>query len=309
MHNQFYGLKKAAFEISPDPSFFCSTVQHKQALTKLYSGVHRHKGFAVLTGQAGTGKTLLVRWLAGLLGSQDVAVAYVFNPQLSAVDFLDYILADLRLSAPSGSKSRNLFALNDYLVAQHDRGSTTVLIVDEAHLLSRELIEEIRLLTNLETPRQKLLQIILSGQPELDQIIDSPDMPQLKQRIAVRCRLQRLQRAEVEAYILRRLELASLNPGPCTIFSQPAMDAIERYSQGIPRLVNTICENALAIGYASRLPVVNASIVDDVASQFGFCAAEDMASPAEGFHPEEAAPAEVFSEQAGTQGARLQRVL
>lgn len=304
MHNEFYGLKKDAFEISPDPSFFCPTIQHKQVFAKLYSGVQRHKGFAVLTGHAGTGKTLLVRWLAGLLESRDVAVAYVFNPQLSPSDFVDYILADLRLATTSLSKSRGLFALNDYLVAQHERGSTTVLIVDEAHLLSRELIEEIRLLTNMETPRQKLLQIILSGQPELDQIIDSPDMPQLKQRIALRCRLQGLKGTEVEAYILRRLELASLNPGPRVIFSKPAIAAVERYSQGIPRLVNTICENALVLGCASRLSIISASIVDEVASQFGFCCAKDTATPAE-----DAIPAEVFADHSGAHRARLQRVL
>lgn len=295
MHNGFYRLEKDAFEISPDPSFFYPTLQHNQAFTRLYSGVERHKGFAVLSGQAGTGKTLLVRWLALVLNAMGVGVAYVVNPQLSATDFLDYIFTDLRLSAPSGGKSARLFALNDYLIGQYERGSTTVLIVDEAHLLSRELIEEIRLLTNLETPQQKLLQIILSGQPELDRIIDSPDMPQLKQRIAVRCYLRRLQGAEVEAYILRRLELASANSHAPTIFSKSAMTAIERYSQGIPRLVNTICENALALGYANQLETINASIVEEVASQFGFCPGEDTTSdPAGNYHLGEAERAGVF---------------
>lgn len=309
MHNEFYGLKRNAFEISPDPSFFCPTVQHKQAFAKLYSAVRRHKGFAVLTGHAGTGKTLLVRWLGGLLESTGVGVAYIFNPQLSAADFLDFILADLRLSATTVSKGRGLFALNDYLVAQHERGSTTVLIVDEAHLLSRELVEEIRLLTNLETPRQKLLQIILAGQPELDQIIDAPDMPQLKQRVALRCRLQRLQGPEVEAYIQRRLEVAALNPKACSIFSKSAMAAIARYSQGIPRLISTICENALAVGCARGLPVVSASIVEEVASQFAFAAAEMMPDSSGGFHAGEAISDESFSEQAGMQRGKLQRVL
>jgi general secretion pathway protein A len=298
VHNGFYGLRKDPFDISPDPSFFYPTLQHKKVFTSLYHGVKRHKGFSVLTGHAGTGKTLLVRWLAGLLNGLDVAVAYVFNPQLSAQDFVDYILADLGVSVPSGGKGAKLFALSDYLVRQHDRGSTTVLIVDEAHLLSRELIEEIRLLTNLETPRQKLLQIILSGQPELDQIIDSPDMPQLKQRIAVRCRLQRMQGAEVEAYILRRLELAFETSEPRVIFSKPAIAAIERYSHGIPRLMNTICENALVIGYANQLPIVNASVVEQVASQFGFSAAEGAAFSAQGaYHPGKVDPPEVFSAQ------------
>jgi general secretion pathway protein A len=326
VYKRFYGLKKSPFEISPDPFFFYPTPGHKEVLNTLYYGVQRHKGFSVLTGQAGTGKTLLVRCLADLLAGEDVAVAYVFNPQLSAVDFVDYILTDLRLPLPSGSKSHKLFALSDYLVGRHARGSTTVLIVDEAHLLSRELLEEIRLLTNLETPQQKLLQIILSGQPELDQIIDSPDMPQLKQRIALRCRLQRLEGAEVEAYILRRLQLASFNLHPRIIFSKPAVAAIERYSQGIPRLVNTICENALVSGYADQLPIVNARIVQEVASQFGFCAAgnaasdvagdtasdpaEDAVSDAAGnYQPGEAEPEEVFSEQTVAQASSAAQVV
>jgi general secretion pathway protein A len=298
LYHGFYGLKKDPFEISPDPCFFYSTLQHKEAFASLYRGVERHKGFSVLTGQAGMGKTLLVRWLAMVLNSVGVSVAYVFNPQLSAHDFVEYILTDLGIAAPASSKSSRLFALNDYLISQYERGSTTVLIVDEAHLLSRELIEEVRLLINLETPRQKLLQVILSGQPELDQIIDSPGMTQLKQRIALRCRLQRLQGEEVEAYILRRLEVGSSNSLPPTIFSKPAIAAIARYSHGIPRVVNTICENALAMGHASRLPIVNAMIVEEVAKRFGFCAAEGAGSIPDGnHHLAEADPAEAFSEQ------------
>jgi general secretion pathway protein A len=302
VHNAFYGLKKDAFEISPDPSFFYPTAQHKQAFATLYSGVKRHKGFSVLTGQAGTGKTLLVRWLAGVLEGLGIGVVYVFNPQLSAADFVDYILTDLRLSVPAGRKSSSLFALSDYLIAQHERGSTTVLIVDEAHLISRELVEEIRLLTNLETPRQKLLQIILAGQPELDQMIDSPDLPQLKQRVAVRCRLERLKGPEIEAYVLRRLEVASPNSQSRVIFSKPAIAAIERYSQGIPRLMNTICENALAIGCASQTPIVNAKIIEEVANHFGF-REEIPSSPDGNYHLGPVEPAEAFSGQAQTLSA------
>ena len=302
MYTEFYGLKQKAFEIRPDPRFFYPTLQHKQGFAKLYAAVKQHKGFSVLTGKAGTGKTLVVRWLARILESMDVGVAYVFNPQLSGNDFIDYILTDLRLPAPAGSKSTALFTLMDYLVRQHERGSTTVLIIDEAHLLSRELIEEIRLLTNMESPRRKLLQIILSGQPELDEIIDSPHMPQLKQRIALRCRLQGLQGSEIEAYIRQRLQTASLDPqNPQRrpdIFSRPAIAAIERYSQGIPRLVNTICENSLAIGHVSRLSVINASIVEEVARQFGFRAAEEMSLTEHRFPPAESVSAELFSEPA-----------
>jgi general secretion pathway protein A len=292
VYKRFYGLRKDPFEISPDPCFFYPTPQHNEALASLYYGVQRRKGFSVLTGQAGTGKTLLLRFLAEVFTRAGIAVAYVFNPLLSPVDFVDYILTDLRVPAASNTKSNMLFALNDYLSGRHGRGGSTVLIVDEAHLLSRELIEEIRLLTNLETQRQKLLQIILSGQPELDRIIDSPEMPQLKQRIALRCRIQRLKGAQVEAYVLRRLKLASCNSQPRTIFSKPAIAAIEQYSQGIPRLVNTICENALLSGYASQLPIVNAKIVEEVASQFGFAAAEGDAdlSAASTYYSAEAQP-------------------
>ena len=308
MYKRFYGLNKNPFELSPDPYFFYATPRHKEALGSLHYGVQRHKGFSVMTGQAGTGKTLIIRCLAEFLKRANVSFAYFFNPQLTAADFVEYILSDLGLPVPPGGKSAKLFALNDYLVDRHLRGSTTVLIVDEAHLLSRELLEEIRLLTNLETPREKLLQIILSGQPELDAIIDSPDMPQLKQRIALRCRLRRLQGAEVETYILRRIERASLAPRKRNIFSIQAIAAIEKYSQGIPRLMNTICENALVAGYALQLPVVNASIVEEVASQFGFCAAADAPLDADANRPPaKAQPREVFSGVSVTQALTVAR--
>jgi general secretion pathway protein A len=270
MYKQFYGLRRNPFEISPDPSFFCSTPGHYEALAALYYGVQRRKGFIVLTGEVGTGKTLLLRCMAELLKRAQVDMAYVFNPRLSEMEFLRYLMTDLRLPACGQDKSAMLFQLNDYLLARHARGTTTAVIIDEAHLLSWELLEEVRLLTNMETPRQKLLQIILVGQPELDHRIDSPDLRQLNQRIGLRRKLMALTEVEMQQYLLRRLELASVKTPPRMIFSKLAVAAVHRYSRGIPRLANTICENALVSGYAHQLPIITARIVEEVAAEFGF---------------------------------------
>jgi general secretion pathway protein A len=270
MYKQFYGLKRNPFEISPDPSFFCSTPGHYEALAALYYGVQRRKGFIVLTGEVGTGKTLLLRCMAELLKRAQVDMAYVFNPRLSEMEFLRYLMIDLRLPVNGNDKSSMLFQLNDYLLARHAQGTTTAVIIDEAHLLSWPLLEEVRLLTNMETPRQKLLQIILVGQPELDQRIDSPDLRQLNQRIGLRRKLAPLSGEEMQQYILRRLELASVKTPARMIFSKLAVAAIQRYSRGIPRLANTICENALVSGYAHQLPIITARVVEEVAAEFSF---------------------------------------
>ncbi|HEX8817035.1 MAG TPA: AAA family ATPase [Terriglobales bacterium] len=270
MYKQFYGLKRNPFEISPDPSFFCSTPGHYEALAALYYGVQRRKGFIVLTGEVGTGKTLLLRCMSELLRRAQVDMAYVFNPRLSEMEFLRYLMTDLRLPVSGNDKSAMLFQLNDYLLARHAQGTTTVVIIDEAHLLSWQLLEEVRLLTNMETPRQKLLQIILVGQPELDHRIDSPDLRQLNQRIGLRRKLTPLTGAEMQQYILRRLELASAKTPARMIFSKLAVDAIQKYSRGIPRLANTLCENALVSGYAHQLPIITGRIVEEVATEFGF---------------------------------------
>jgi general secretion pathway protein A len=279
VYKRFYGLKRNPFEISPDPFFFYPTPRHNEALASLYCGVQRRKGFVVLSGEVGTGKTLLVRCLLELLNRAGIPFAYIFNPRLSVVEFLQYVMTDLHLRAESANKSEILVRLNDYLIARHNRGSTTVLVVDEAQLLSWELMEEIRLLTNLETTQHKLLQIIMVGQPELDRKMDSADLRQLKQRIGLRCQLAPLTGAEMRGYVLRRLELATANGHSRMIFSEPALAAVEKHSRGIPRLVNTICENALVSGYARQAPVVTAQIVDEIAAEFGFDQPGTGASP------------------------------
>src|SRR5690242_10110112 len=196
MYKSFYKLKRNPFEITPDPSFLFPTRRHNEALAALYYGVHRHKGFVVMTGEVGTGKTLLVRCLLQLLNRRNVAYGYVFNSRLSPLEFLQYVIGDLGFSTTGKSKSELLLELSGYLVARHQKNLTTVLVVDEAHHLSAEVLEEIRLLTNLETAEDKLLQILLVGQPELDQQLDALELRQLKQRIALRTQLEPLNKEE-----------------------------------------------------------------------------------------------------------------
>lgn len=186
MYKPFYNLQRNPFEITPDPSFLFATKKPNEALATLYYGVKRRKGFVVMTGEVATGKTLLVRCLLQILSRSNVAYAYVFNPRLSPMEFLQYIAGDFRLPTANKSKSELLLDLSSYVIARFQKGLTTVLVVDEAHHLSVDVLEEVRLLTNLETPCEKLLQILLVGQQELDEMLDSTDLRQLKQRIALR---------------------------------------------------------------------------------------------------------------------------
>src|SRR5246127_4153546 len=220
MYKAFFNLTRNPFELTPDPEFFFVTKRHNEALAALYYGVRRHKGFVVLTGEVGTGKTLLLRCLLQLLKqSKDVAYAYIFNSLLSPTEFLQYILADFGLPVSGKNKSELLFDLSQFLIARGSKKLTTVLIVDEAHHLSTEILEEVRLLTNLETAEDKLLQIALVGQPELDEKLDSVGLRQLKQRIALRARLDSLDEVETKGYIERRLRVAGVSSDTNALFS------------------------------------------------------------------------------------------
>jgi general secretion pathway protein A len=264
MYKSFYNLQRNPFEITPDPSFLFPTTRHNEALASLYYGVTSHRGFVVLTGEVGTGKTLMLRSLLGLLQRRDVAFALIFNPTLSPLEFMRYIARDFGLQVGDKAKDELIHVLNGFLLQRHQKGLTTILVVDEAHHLSNELLEEIRLLTNLETSQQKLLQIVLAGQPELDLKLDSHDLRQLKQRIALRCHLNPLTLNETMEYMARRLKIAGA-PGANEIFSRPAVEEVFRQSRGIPRLVNTICENALLAGYAKHASTITSEIVESVA--------------------------------------------
>src|ERR1700722_15245340 len=269
MYKSFFNLTRYPFDLTPDPACFVPTKRHNEALTALYYGIRRHKGFVVLTGEVGTGKTLLLRCLLGLLkGSKDVTYAYLFNGRLSPSEFLQYILSDFRLPTSGKNKSELLFDLGQFLVSRGERKMTTVLIVDEAHHLSADILEEVRLLSNLETDDDKLLQIVLVGQPELEEKLDSVGLRQLKQRIALRGRLDSLDANEAKAYIDRRLRVAGMSSQANTLFSDQAIAAVYRYSRGFPRLINTLCENGLITAYARQMRNVTASIIEDVAKEF-----------------------------------------
>src|SRR5437763_5182828 len=257
MYEAFYQLKKNPFEITPDPSFLFATEKHNEALATLYYGVRRHKGFVVLTGQVGTGKTLWLRCLLQLLKqSKYVAYAYLFSSRLSPTEFLQYVVSDFGLPSAGKNKGELLFELCNFVVNRGLKGLTTVLIVDEAHHLSAETLEEVRLLTNLETAEHKLLQIVLVGQPELDDKLDSVKLTQLKQRIAIRAHLEPLDHEDTRGYIESRLRLVGANSHAELLFPGPTISAVYRHSRGIPRLINTICENSLLSVYAKQLTSV-----------------------------------------------------
>ncbi len=268
MYNGFFGLNRNAFDITPDPRFFFGTTRHNEALASLYYGLERRKGFTVLTGEVGTGKTLLAQCLFRILTAQKIPFAYVFNPLLSPVEFLVYVANEFGIPTIGKTKGSLLAELNRYLIAQYQRNSTAVLIIDEAQLLSWELLEEIRLLTNLETARQKLLQIVLMGQPEFDETLELDGLRQLKQRIALRCRLQPLSLEEIQRYIASRLLIAGSKEQMGNIFPPPVVELIHSYSHGIPRLVNTICEAALVSSFALKARVVSPEVVHEVAVDF-----------------------------------------
>jgi len=267
MYKTFYNLKRNPFEITPDPSFLFATKRHNEALAALYYGVRRRKGFVVLTGEVGTGKTLLVRCLLQILTRANVAFAYVFNSRLNSMEFLQYVVADFGLAATGKSKSELLLGLAGYVISRSQKNLTTVLVVDEAHHLSTDVLEEIRLLTNLESPQEKLLQILLIGQPELDEKLDCDNLRQLKQRIALRSHLGPLELDETGSYIYRRLQLAG-STTPEHIFPMDAILEIHRHSRGFPRLINTLCENGLIHAYAKQSEAVTPDIIEEIAEDF-----------------------------------------
>jgi general secretion pathway protein A len=265
MYKTFFNLQRNPFEITPDPAFMFPTQRHNEALAALYYGVQRRKGFVVMTGEVGTGKTLVVRCLLELLNRQSVAYAYVFNSRLAPEEFLRYVAGDLGIPAKGKSKGELLLDLSTYLVSRYQRKLTTVLVVDEAHHLSTEVLEEIRLLTNLETADQKLLQILLIGQPELDQKLDSVELRQLKQRISWRSYLNPLTKEETVGYIQRRMRIAGANSHCGSIFPAETVATIYRHSRGIPRLINTLCENVLINAYAKQSHSVTPAMVEEAA--------------------------------------------
>ncbi|MGA2099312.1 MAG: AAA family ATPase [Candidatus Acidiferrum sp.] len=267
MYRKFFGLKDSPFNFSPDPRYLYLTKATEEARSSLMYGIQSRKGFLLLTGEVGTGKTTLLNYLLDWLRKWDVATSFVFNSQLQNVTQLfDFVMADLGIPCESCTKSQVLLKLNQWLLERYRAGKTTVLIVDEAQNLSDLLLEEIRLLTNLETSSEKLLQIILCGQPELEQKLMQPQLRQLRQRIVFRSRTVPLTHEETYGYIAERLRIAGGDGSP--VFSPEAIDAIDRYAKGIPRVVNLLCEHALINSFAEGIKPIPANIVEDVAKEF-----------------------------------------
>jgi type II secretory pathway predicted ATPase ExeA len=266
MYKKFFNLREAPFNVNPDPRFLFATRHSEEALACLSYGIQNLKGFMLLTGEVGTGKTTLLNKLLEWLRSARVATAFVFNSCLDPMQFLDFMMADFGINCESSEKSRILLRLNQWLLERYRAGQTAVLIVDEAQNLSPQVLEEIRLLTNLETSSEKLLQIVLSGQPELEEKLKQPQLRQLRQRITLRCKTYPLTLEETFGYIAERIRIAGGNNQP--IFSSEAVEAIFRYAQGIPRVINLLCEHALISAYVDQQKPVLVSTIEPVAREF-----------------------------------------
>jgi type II secretory pathway predicted ATPase ExeA len=275
MYKSFYGLKENPFNVNPDPRFLYLTKQIEEALTGLMYGIQTRKGFITLTGEVGTGKTTLVNRLLDWLHHRRTRTAFLFNSRMNSSQLFDFILAEFEIQCESKSKSQQLLKLNHWLLDRYRAGESVVLIVDEAQNLTFPVLEEIRLLTNLETSTEKLLQIVLSGQPELEEKLKLPQLRQLRQRIMLRCRTAPLTEQQTFEYIRERLRIAGADGTP--IFSDKAMETVHVYSLGIPRVVNLLCEHSLVNAFVEQQRPIEAKTVEDVAREFQLDEVEPIA--------------------------------
>ena len=266
MYKEFFGLRANPFNVNPDPRFLFLTRHTEEALACLTYGIQSRKGFVLLTGEVGTGKTTLINKLLEWLRLQQVATAFVFNSRLDVPQFLDYMMADFGIPCDSKAKSQILLRLYNWLLDRFRGGETAVLIVDEAQNLSEEVLEEIRMLTNLETFTEKLLQIVLVGQPELEQKLKQPQLRQLRQRLTLRAKTHPLTIDETTAYVQQRLRIAG--SGGHQIFAPESLTLIHSYSAGIPRVINLLCEHCLVSAFVDQQKVIEPAVVDAVARDF-----------------------------------------
>lgn len=261
MYRPFFGINDPPFGACSDPRFLYLMPQSQEVLSCLQYGVAARKGFVVLTGEVGTGKTTLLNSVLNSFSGQRISTAFVFNPRLDVLDFLEFVLADFGITHATRTKSAMLLQLNRWLIERFRNGELCAIVIDDAQNLSWELLEEIRLLTNLEAAPEKLLQIVLSGQPELEEKLRNPIVRQLRQRISLWCKTRPLTSEETMAYIARRLEVAGASQ---PVFLPEAMQLVHHYSKGIPRLINLICEHALVSAYVEEIKPVPARIVESV---------------------------------------------
>jgi general secretion pathway protein A len=270
MYQEFYGLRDIPFSLAPDPKYLFRTESLLEVFANLQYGIENGKGIVVVTGEVGTGKTTTLRSMLQSL-DQSVLAAYIFNPLLSTEEFFDLLAGEFRLRSQQ-SKSVMLRQLGHVLMSRHAQGLRTVLVVDEAHLLPRHLLEEIRLLSNFETNRDKLLQIILCGQPELHDLFAQPELRQLKQRVSLKCSIKMLAARETSEYIRWRLRVAGARDE--NLFEPEAIRMVHRFSGGIPRIINNICDNALLTGFGQASPRITSSIIRDVVEELDLTSME-----------------------------------
>lgn len=264
--SEFFGIPTNPFSVNPDPRFLYMTPPTEEALACLTYGIQSRRGFVLLTGEVGTGKTTLVNKFLEQLRSQQVATAFIFNSRMNVAQFFDYMMADFGLECESKLKSQMLLQLYNWLLERYRAGQTSVLIVDEAQNLSLEVLEEIRMLTNLETSTAKLLQIVLVGQPELEYTLRHPQLRQLKQRITLRAKTHPLAVEDTRNYIAQRLHIAGANGRP--VFQDEAIAAIHQYSGGIPRVINLLCEHSIVSVFVERKDIISVDTVKAVAKEF-----------------------------------------
>src|ERR1700734_1185725 len=277
MYQKFFGLRESPFNVNPDPRYLFLTKQIQEALAGLSYGIQNRKGFILLTGEVGTGKTTLLNRLLDWLHGRRAKTAYIFNSRLNVDQLFDFIMAEFEIPCESREKSQVLLRLNQWLLERYRAGETAVLIVDEAQNLTYPVLEEIRLLTNLETSTEKLLQIVLSGQPELEEKLKLPQLRQLRQRIMLRCKTSPLSKEQTQDYIVERLRIAGAD-GP-VIFSPEAVAMVHKYSVGIPRVINLLCEHSLINAYVEQQRPITAKTVEEVAKEFEFDQVAPTAAP------------------------------
>jgi general secretion pathway protein A len=278
MYHEHYGLVRSPFEMTPDPAFLVLGDTHRERLSTLVYAVRSRKGFVLLTGEVGTGKTTLLHALLAQL-DREAASAFIFNPRLEPLDFFRMVFEEFGIEEKCATKAEYLLALNRFLIERLERDLPTLLIVDEAQNLSAEMLEEIRLLSNLETPNSKLLQIMLVGQPELADLLARPELRQLRQRIVLRHRLRPFDERETNHYVDERLRLAGYTGK--ALFKNSALRELFRVTGGIPRLINVVCDGALLLGYGRDLATLDADAIREVARDLELIERSEPAGGAE----------------------------
>jgi general secretion pathway protein A len=291
VYAEFYGLKELPFALTPDPRFIYFTPSHTEVMANLHYGIESGKGLVVVTGEVGTGKTTILRWMMQRL-DRTVLVAYIFNPRFSVTEFYQQVASLLDIQKWE-TKPELLAELGKALESRHSRGLRTVLIIDEAQGLSPAVLEEIRLLSNFESDTAKQLQIVLTGQPELREVLNNPDLRQLKQRVALRCVIKALPNVEeTDRYITSRLLVSGAER--TDLFSSAAIDYIYRCTEGIPRNINNLCDNALLAGYAAGDLTIDRSTIEEVAESLDMLPRAERRAPGA---EQNASPARIFSDR------------